>query len=102
MERGSINEHYVRVKLRSQKEPILRGPYYVISRRGEKKTVGYHLKTPEALMGARRAVAAHHRFRELCREFEAVTEELGRRLVPAEDASPEKKRRRSRSSKTRR
>ena len=102
MERGSINEHYVRVKLRGKKEPILRGPYYVISRRGEKKTVGYQLKTPEELARARREVAAHHRFRELCREFEEVTEDLGRRLRQAEDASREKKPRRSQSPKTRR
>jgi len=78
MERGTINEHYVPVKHKGQKEPVRKGPYYVISRRGDKRTEGYHLKTPEDVERAMRDVEAHKRFRELCREYEELTEQLGR------------------------
>lgn len=78
MERGTISEHYVPVKHKGQKEPVRKGPYYVISRRGEEKTEGYHLRTPEDVERARRDVEAHKEFRKLCREFEELTEQLGR------------------------
>ena len=29
MERGTINEHYVKVRRKGKTEPVLRGPYYV-------------------------------------------------------------------------
>jgi hypothetical protein len=92
MERGSINEHYVPVKKKGHKEPVPHGPYYVISRREENKTVGYHLKGEEELMRARRNVAAHRHFQELCREYEELTEELGRAERELWEQSPEKKR----------
>ena len=77
MERGTISEYYVPVRHKGKKEPVLRGPYYVISRRGDKKTEGYHLKTAQELERARRDVDAHRRFRELCREYEELTGRLG-------------------------
>jgi len=102
MERGTINEHYVPVKHKGQKEPVRKGPYYVISRRGKEKTVGYHLKTKQDLERARRDVDAHRRFRELCREYEELTEELGRMERSLGESSPGKKLRRPRSRRTRR
>lgn len=100
MERGTINEHYVPVKLKGQKEPVSRGPYYVISRRGNGKTEGRHLKTKQDLDQARRDVEAHKRFQELCREYEQLTEELGRLERESGERSPEKKQRKSRSRRT--
>jgi hypothetical protein len=102
MERGTINKHYVPVKHKGQKEPVMKGPYYVISRRGPKKTEGYHLKTKQDLECARQDVEAHKRFRELCREYEELTEELGRLERSLGESSPGKKLRSSRSRRTRR
>ena len=102
MERGTISGHYVPVKHKDKKEPVLRGPYYVISRRGDKKTEGYHLKTAQDLERARRDVDAHKRFRELCREYEELTDRLGRLERELDEGSREKKLRRSPSKKTRR
>jgi hypothetical protein len=100
MERGTINEHYVPVKRKGHKEPVRKGPYYVISRRGKDKTVGRHLKTKQDLERARRDVEAHRKFRELCREYEELTEELGRMERSLGEGSPGKKPRRSRSRRT--
>ncbi len=101
MERGTINEHYVKVRRKGNKEPALRGPYYVISRREEKRTVGYHLSAQE-LERARLDVQSHKRFKELCREYEELTERLGRLEREASESSREKKLPRSRLKKTRR
>ena len=103
MERGTITEQYLKVRHKGAAEPVLRGPYYVISRRGERKTEGYRLSGPAELARARRDVEAHQRFAELCREYEELTEALGRlERGLVERAEGKKKRRRSRSSETRR
>lgn len=101
LRRGTLNEQYLKVRHQGKAEPVLRGPYYVFSRRGEGKTVGYRLTTPQAVAEARADIAAHKRFLALCQEFVAVTEELGElvRQAPAERTA-EKKRRRSPSNKT--
>lgn len=100
MERGTINQHYVKVKHKGKKEPVARGPYYVVSRRENNRTVGYHIKTKEELERARRDVEAHKRFVQLCRQFEELTQRLGE-LERADDKDKvEKKRRRSPSSRT--
>ena len=102
MERGTITEQYLKVRHKGAAEPVLRGPYYVISRRGERKTEGYRLSGSEELARARRDVEAHQRFAELCREYEALTERLGRLERESVAAGAEKKRRKSRWSGTRR
>jgi hypothetical protein len=103
MERGSITEQYLKVRHKGKKEPVSRGPYYLISRRGEKKTVGRRLSGAEELARARAEVEAHRRFRELCREYEELTERLGELCRLGADAeAAEKKRRRSRLSGTKR
>jgi hypothetical protein len=101
MRRGTINQQYLKVRHRGKSEPVLRGPYYVFSRRGEGKTVGYRLTTAQEVEQARADILAHKRFVALCKEFAEVTEELGRleRRAP-EEREAEKKRPRSRSSKT--
>jgi len=102
MERGTINEHYVKVHHKGKKEPVARGPYYVISRREKNRTVGYHIKTKEELERARRDVEAHKRFVELCRQFEELTQRLGELERADNKDEAEKKRLRSPLSGTRR
>lgn len=98
MKRGSINEQYLKVPQKGSK-PALRGPYYVLSRREGNKTVSERLSTAMQLEQAKVDVAAHRRFVELCKEFEALTERLGVLLRQAE-GSEEKKRLRLRSKPT--
>ena len=100
MERGSITEQFLKVPHKGKKEPVLRGPYYVITRREGNKTVGYRLKA-EDLERARGDVEAHKKFLTLCREFERLTEELGRLERDTKEARRVKKGLKSRSRKTR-
>lgn len=100
MERGTINEHYVRVRHKGKKEPVPRGPYYVISRRENNRTAGYHLKGKKELERARRDVEAHKRFVALCRQFEELTQRLGELERAGDKDEVEKKRPKSRSSGT--
>lgn len=100
MERGSINKQFLKVPHKGKKEPVLRGPYYVITRREGKKTVGYRLKAEE-LERAQRDVEAHKKFLTLCREFERLTEELGRLERETGEVDTVKKGLKSRSRRTR-
>lgn len=90
MKRGTINEQYLKVPQKGSK-PALRGPYYVLSRREGNKTVSERLRTPAQLEQAKMDVAAHRKFIELCKEFEALTERLGVLLRQAH-GNEEKKR----------
>ncbi len=92
MWRGSISEQYLWVRHKGRVEPVRRGPYYVLSRRQGDKTVSRRLTSPQALEEARRDVAAHRRFVALCKEFEALTEQLGQIERTIQEGAPEKKR----------
>ena len=56
MKRGTINEQYFKIPSKGRDEPVLRGPYYVISRREGGKTVserpqftGKYLNKPKTM-----------------------------------------------------
>ena len=100
MERGSITKQYMKVPHKEKKEPVKRGPYYMLTRREDNRTVGYRLRTAQELRRARRDVDAHKRFVRLCREYEELTRRLGELERARESDDVEKKRRRSRSSRT--
>jgi hypothetical protein len=101
MERGSITKQFLKVAHKGKKEPALRGPYYVITRREGNKTVGYRLSTPEEVERAQQDVEAHKQFLALCREFEQLTEHLGRLERGMSEAEEVKKGLKSRSRRTR-
>ena len=101
LRRGTLNQQYFQVRRRGELEPVRRGPYYVLSRREEERTVSRRVR-PAEVERTRAEIAAHRRFRELCRELEALTERLGELERAGREASGEKKPRRSRSRKTRR
>lgn len=101
MKRGTINEQFLKVSQKGKKHPVLRGPYYVMSRREGHKTVSTRLTTPEVLEKTRGDVAAYHRFQALAKEFVELTETLGE--VEETAAEPDlKKKPKSRSSRMRR
>jgi hypothetical protein len=100
MRRGTINEQYLKVRLQRKKEPVLRGPYYVLSRREGEKTVSQRLTSLGELEQARKEVEEYQRFLSLCREFEQVTMKLGEVEREGAELEREKKRFRSFSRKT--
>ena len=100
MRRGSINEQYVKGKRAGK--TVTRGPYPVLCWREGKKVVSERLSSPEQLEQARQDVANYKRFKELCKELEALTRRLGE-LMQETDAAAEalKKGLKSRSRKAR-
>jgi hypothetical protein len=101
MKRGTINEQFLKVRLKGKEQPVLRGPYYVLSRREGNKTVSKRLSSPTQLQEANKDVEVHKRFVALCKEFELLSERLGE-LERQVQGGPEKKRPSSPSNKTRR
>jgi hypothetical protein len=94
LRRGTINEQYLKVPHKGQAQPVLRGPYYVLSRCLGGKTVSQRLTSPQQVEQARADVTAYHRFVALCREYEQVTEQLGQAERAGSGQGQKKKRRR--------
>jgi len=101
MRKGSVSKQFLKVKHKDKIEPVLRGPYFVFTRKEGKKTVGYRLRAAKEQEAALRDVAAHKRFVALCKQFEELTEKLGQMERLEKDGTPEKKPLRSPLSKTR-
>src|SRR5512139_130150 len=102
MRHGTINEQYFKTRLKGRKGMVHQGPYYVLSRREEEKTVSRRLRSAAELEEARKGVAEYKRFVGLCQEFERLTARLGELERVEQGLEQEKKRFRSLSSKTER
>ena len=102
MRRGTINEQYFKTHLKGRKGMVQQGPYYVLSRREEEKTVSKRLRSVAELEKAQKDVAEYKRFMGLCQEFERLTARLGALERDKESLEQEKKRFRSPSSETER
>jgi len=100
MRRGTINEQYFKTRLKGRRGMVHQGPYYVLSSRGEEKTVSRRLRSAAELEEARKDVAGYKRFLGLCQEFERLTAHLGELERGEQGLGQEKKRFRSPSSKT--
>ena len=102
MRRGTINEQYFKTRLKGRKGMVHQGPYYVLSRREEEKTVSRRLRSAAELEEARPGVAEYKRVMGLCQEFERLTARLGELERVEQGLEQGKKRFRSLSSKTER
>ena len=91
MQRGTINEQYLRVP-RKGRAPGRRGPYYVLSRSEGGKTVSRRLTSPQQVAQAKADVAARQQFVAFCQEYERLTEQLGQLERTGADIGPGKKR----------
>jgi len=100
MRRGTINEQYFKTRLKRRKGVVHQGPYYVLSRRVEDKTVSKRLRSVAELEQAQKEVAEYKRFLGLCQEFERLTARLGELERSEQGLEQEKKRFRLRLSKT--
>jgi hypothetical protein len=75
MRRGSINEQYLKVP-RQGKEPSIRGPYYVLARNENGKTVSIRINNPEELDLIQRDIESYKKFTRLSKEFVFITETI--------------------------
>ena len=101
MRKGSVMEQYLPVEQRGKTEPVLRGPYWLYTRKEKGRTVGRRLRREEAER-YRAEVEAGHRFQALCQEYAELTARLGELERELQEEGRGKKPRRLRSSKTRR
>lgn len=101
LERASLKEQMLPVKHKDKKEPVLRGPYFVLARWENGKTRSKRVPAGE-VERVRQDVDNHKRFLALSKEFEELTERLGE-LERAASASEEtlKKKPKSQSRKAR-
>ena len=76
MELGTLNEQMLPVRHKDKQQPVLRGPYYVLSRRENGKTRSHRVGKDE-LERVQRNVANRKEFEALCAEFKELTRELG-------------------------
>lgn len=76
LERATLSKQMLRVKHKGKKEPVLRGPYYVLARWENGKTQSRRVRAEE-LERLQRDVANHERFMALCEEFMELTQRLG-------------------------
>ncbi|MBE3040405.1 MAG: hypothetical protein IMZ62_16540 [Chloroflexi bacterium] len=76
MKRGTLNEQFFPVPQKGRKEPALRGPYYVFSRKELGRTISKRVPAKE-VERVREDIACYNRFLELSREFVQITQWLG-------------------------
>ena len=102
LRKGSLSEQWFASVRDGKKTKQMRGPYFVWTCKEHNKTVSERIRGGEALARARQDEANYKRFRELCREYESVAQELGA-LEREQGASEEalKKGLKPRSSKAR-
>lgn len=92
--KGSVTEQYLKVARKGEREPGLRGPYFLYTRKEKGKTVGRRLTKQEADR-FRRQVDGFHRFQALGKEYAEICERLADLAGVAEASGWEKKRRSS-------
>ena len=101
MRRGTLNEQFLEVPQKGKRKPALRGPYYVWSRKENKRTVSRRVCPGPELERMKSDLDNYRRFCALCSELEELTEQLGeleRRAVAQDEAL--KKRRKPPSNRT--
>ena len=99
--RGALTEQFLPVAHKGKKEPVMRGPYYVLSRSEKGRTRSCRISKRQAAQ-VQRDVDNYKHLEQLCREFTELTERLGE-LERGKGADGEglKKGLRSRSNKAR-
>ena len=74
IKRGTINEQFLKVP-RKNGEPVLKGPYYVLSKSVNGKTKSQRIKLDD-VEKMRKDIDAYHEYLALSNEFVEVTEEI--------------------------
>ena len=65
MRPGSVTEQYLKVTHKGKRKPVMRGPYWVYTRKEAGKTVGQRLSREDAEQ-VKKDIEAHRKFVALC------------------------------------
>jgi len=74
--RGALTEQFLPVPHKGKKQPVMRGPYYVLSRSDKGRTRSCRIGKGQARQ-VQQDVDNYKHLEALCREFTALTERLG-------------------------
>ena len=77
LRKGCLNEQWFPVVRGGKKTKEVRGPYFVWTYKSDKKTVSERVRGAAALGRARQDETNYRRFKELCREYETLAQQLG-------------------------
>ena len=98
MRKGIINEQYLKVPHKS-KEASLLGPYYVLTKKQNCKTVSTRIKSNE-YEEIKKETEAYKKFNQLSSEFVTITEELTYRRKISQNTDSKKNRKYTRKNST--
>ena len=74
MQKGTLNEQFLKVP-QKHKEPVLRGPYYVLTKKENNKTVSKRIKLADYEQ-IKDDVDNYKRFMQLANEYVKIAEEM--------------------------
>jgi len=91
MRKGTINEQYLKVP-RKNKEASVRGPYYVLTKKENGKTISIRISNNE-VEEIKKETEEYKKYNYLTSEFAAITEELTEmnKTLQKEDSKKNKK-----------
>jgi len=76
MRRGTVSEQFLKVPHKGQAQPVRRGPYYLWQYWEHGKPMRQRLRSTTEVAAARKEVAAHKEFEQLCEQYVHVAEAL--------------------------
>ena len=74
--RGALTEQFLKVAHKGKKEPVMRGPYYVLSRSDKGRTRSCRISKRQACR-VQQDVDNYKHLEALCKELAELTERLG-------------------------
>lgn len=74
--RGTFKEQMLPVPHQNKKEPVMRGPYYLLAKWEQGKTHSRRI-SPEEAPAIKQGAENYKRLKELCEQFAVLTERLG-------------------------
>lgn len=77
MRPGAVSKQFLKVKHKGKKDPVERGPYFLLQYYDHGKPVRRRLTSDEEVRRVISDVDNYKRFDQLCRQFEELTRQLG-------------------------
>lgn len=76
MRRGSLNKQYLKVRHKGKEEPVLRGPYFVLTTKERGKTLSRRIRKAGEIKKIRGEVNQFHEFQKISKELIEINEKI--------------------------